>query len=236
MAEEAEAPEYRVQVDSFEPARRGRHVIYTLIIRRGSAQWPIRRRFRQVVKLHEQLVQGFGRSSMKEGLPRLPPKLTYRSIFCGQQDQRFLQLRAMQLQEYFEALLRYIPYVDQCEALREFLCSVDVSNMSYDALLDLEQALGRGSPGRRIDAALIAALPKRSDRRSEASPSHQSGCCVICQELMLKSEDIRVLPCGHEYHYECISQWIPESNTCCVCHGLAIETPASGDEAEADDC
>eukprot|EP00439_Symbiodinium_sp_Y106_P081961 s2196_g21.t1 len=127
-------------VDSFEPARRGRHVIYTLLIRRGNAQWPIRRRFRQVVKLHEQLLQGFGRSSMKEGLPRLPPKLTYRSIFCGQQDQRFLQVRAVQLQEYFEALLRYIPYVDQCEALREFLCSVDVSNMSYDALLDLEQA------------------------------------------------------------------------------------------------
>jgi len=231
MSEEADVPEYRVQVDSFEPARRGRHVIYTLLIRRGNAQWPIRRRFRQVVKLHEQLLQGFGRSSMKEGLPRLPPKLTYRSIFCGQQDQRFLQVRAVQLQEYFEALLRYIPYVDQCEALREFLCSVDVSNMSYDALLDLEQALGRGSPGRRIDAALIAALLKRSDRRSEAPTQN---ICVICQEAMLKSEDIRVLPCGHEYHYECISQWIPESNSCCVCHSVAVETPESADEEE--DC
>mmetsp|Transcript_61699 Transcript_61699/g.144752 ORF Transcript_61699/g.144752 Transcript_61699/m.144752 type:complete len:265 (-) Transcript_61699:52-846(-) len=223
---EDDVPEYRVQVSGFEAARRGRHVIYTLNIRRGNAEWPIRRRFRQVVKLHEQLVQGFGRSSMKEGLPRLPPKLTYRSVFCGQLDQRFLQTRANQMQDYFEALLRYIPFVDQCEALREFLCSVDVSNMSYDALLDLEQALGRAGPERRIDTALIAALPKR---RHEASPSQQSGFCVICQELMLKSEDIRVLPCGHEYHYDCISQWIPESNTCCVCHGLAVETPASAD-------
>ncbi|CAK9038872.1 Hypothetical protein SCF082_LOCUS22808, partial [Durusdinium trenchii] len=91
-----EVPEYSVQVDGFEPARRGRHVIYSLTIRRGDAHWPIRRRFRQdrVAKLHEQLLLGFGRSSMKSGLPRLPPKVTCRSLFFGQQDQRFLQMRA----------------------------------------------------------------------------------------------------------------------------------------------
>lgn len=65
------------------------------------------------------------------------------------------------MQDYFEALLRYIPFVDQCEALREFLCSVDVSQMSYDALLDLEQALGRGGPQLVIDKSYIEALPKR---------------------------------------------------------------------------
>lgn len=215
VPEEEEVPEYSVQVDGFEPARRGRHVIYSLTIRRGDAHWPIRRRFRQVAKLHEQLLLGFGRSSMKSGLPRLPPKVTCRSLFFGQQDQRFLQMRALQMQEYFEALLRYIPYVDQCEALRELLCSVDVSQMSYDALLDLEQALGRGGPEISVDARLIAALPQRE-------AALKTGCCVICQELMEKDEDVRVLPCGHEYHFECIAQWIPQSNTCCVCHSMAV--------------
>ncbi|CAJ1434133.1 unnamed protein product [Effrenium voratum] len=126
---------------------------------------------------------------------------------------------ALQMQEYFEALLRYIPFVDQCEALREFLCSVDVSNMSYDALLDLEQALGRGGPELQVDPALVAALPKR-----QAFASHL-GCCVICQETMEKDEDVRVLPCGHEYHFECISQWIKQCNTCCVCHSMAVAQP-----------
>eukprot|EP00435_Cladocopium_sp_Y103_P045776 s1144_g13.t1 len=127
--------------------------------------------------------------------------------------------QALQMQEYFEALLRYIPFVDQCEALREFLCSVDVSQMSYDALLDLEQAMGRGGPELRVDAQLIAALPKRE------VASKCAGCCVICQEPMEKDEDVRVLPCGHEYHFECISQWIHESNTCCVCHSMAVPQP-----------
>ncbi|CAJ1434132.1 unnamed protein product [Effrenium voratum] len=67
--EEEEVPEYSVQVDGFEPARRGRHVIYTLIIRRGTAHWPIRRRFRQVVKLHEQLLQSFGRYLSEDFFP-----------------------------------------------------------------------------------------------------------------------------------------------------------------------
>ncbi|CAK9017179.1 unnamed protein product, partial [Durusdinium trenchii] len=122
---------------------------------------------------------------------------------CCQQPDR----EALQMQEYFEALLRYIPYVDQCEALREFLCSVDVSQMSclaknrlsefgservdprgdpgidatgicvadcvaslqasYDALLDLEQALGRGGPEISVDARLIAALPQREVASSQ---------------------------------------------------------------------
>jgi len=230
LEDEEEVPEYSVQVDGFEVARRGRHVVFSLTISRGNASWPIRRRFRQVAKLHEQLLQGLGRSAMKSGLPRLPPKVTCRSLFCGQQDDSFLRSRAVQLQEYFEALLRYIPFVDQCEALREFLCSVDVANMSYDALLDLGQALGRAGPEPPpVDPALIAALPKR--RAEEASLSG-SGCCVICQEKLDDDEDIRVLPCGHEYHYDCIAQWIPQSNSCCVCQGLAVYQPPAAGSAD----
>jgi len=230
LGDEEEVPEYRVQIDGFEIARRGRHVMFSLTISRGNASWPIRRRFRQVVKLHEQLVQGLGRSAMKSGLPMLPPKVTLRSLMHGQHDNGFLTERATQLQLYFEALLRYIPYVDQCEALREFLCSVDVANMSYDALLDLGQALGRAGPeAPPVDSAAIAALPKRQPE--EASPSlPRCEFCVICQEKLEDKEDIRVLPCGHEYHFECIAQWIPQNNTCCVCQCLAVAVPMA--EAE----
>ncbi|CAK9017223.1 unnamed protein product [Durusdinium trenchii] len=75
VPEEEEVPEYSVQVDGFEPARRGRHVIYSLTIRRGDAHWPIRRRFRQVAKLHEQLLLGFGR--------RCAERSRKARVFCG---------------------------------------------------------------------------------------------------------------------------------------------------------
>jgi len=206
-------------VDGYETARRGRHVVYTLTVTRGNTRWPLRRRFQQVVALHAQLLQGFGRSAMRQGLPRLPPRVTPRSLCCGRYDERFLAARALRLQVYLESLLRFIPYVDQCEALREFLCSVDVSAMSYDALLDLGHAIGRGGGPLGVDASAIAALPRRvADALVSASADSR---CVICQEPMGGEEDVRVLPCGHEYHYKCIAQWLTQSTTCCVCQGPA---------------
>lgn len=217
-----ELPEYRVQVDGFEVLRGSRHVVYYLTVVHGNTRWPLRRRFRQVYHLHEQISESLGRSQLKAGLPKPPPKVTPRSLLFGQFDDRFLQSRAIRLQQYFEALLRFIPLVDQCEALREFLCSVDVNTMSYDALLDLEQAIGRAVTSEVVDPEAIAALPSR--QFEVGANLHSTNFCVICQENFKGADDIRTLPCGHEYHYNCIAQWIPVNNTCCVCQGVAVQT------------
>lgn len=193
--------------------------MYNLTVVHGNARWPIRRRFRQVVALHVQLLQGLGRTAIKDGLPRPPPKVTCRSLWHGPIDERFLAVRAVNMQRYFNDLLGYIPFVDQCEALHEFLCSVDVNNMSYDALLDLEQAIGRGGTVPVVEASAIEALP-RYDKDNSALLAVER--CVICQEDLEAEEDVRVLPCGHQYHFPCIAQWIPVSNTCCVCQSVAI--------------
>eukprot|EP00747_Dinoflagellata_sp_TGD_P207308 gnl/TRDRNA2_/TRDRNA2_80886_c0_seq1.p1 gnl/TRDRNA2_/TRDRNA2_80886_c0~~gnl/TRDRNA2_/TRDRNA2_80886_c0_seq1.p1 ORF type:complete len:296 (+),score=37.59 gnl/TRDRNA2_/TRDRNA2_80886_c0_seq1:147-1034(+) len=227
---ESEEPEYRVRVDGFEVARRGRHVVYSLTVVHGAAHWSIRRRFRQVMALHTSLIQGLGRSALAEGLPRPPPKVTFRSLLRGPSDHRFLEVRAVHMQRYINELLRYIPYVDQCEALHDFLCSVDVNSMNYDALLDLGQAIGRADDSeRRVDPAAIAALPRRcSDSRGAANADGEAGAaerCVVCQDAMEDTEDVRILPCGHQYHFKCIAEWIRQSNTCCVCQCVAVVSP-----------
>lgn len=239
-------------MQGYELGRRGRRAVYfNMLVYHGTAHWPIRRRFRQVTALHAQLLRGLGRSAMVRGLPLLPPKVTCRALIYGQRDERFLTSRVTRLQRYFDGLLRYVPYVEQCEALFEFLCSVDVNNMSYDALLDLGQALGRGGPSPQpLDPAAIAALPRRAamtesaagatvaalaaaaaaadtadaSAKSEAASASAADKerCVICQEPLKDSEDVRVLPCGHEYHFPCIERWVRESNTCCVCHSVAV--------------
>jgi len=221
-----EEPEYRVRVESFE-LQRGRHAVYSLTVSREGASWPLRRRYRQIFSLHGQLLAGLGRSAMRDGLPKFPPRVTCRSVCYGARDERFLVARAAQLQAYFDALLRYVRYVDQCEALREFLCSVNVDSMNYDALLDLGQAIGRApTSAPTIDAAAIAALPSRPPRARHGGEGSFApslcGCCVICQEGLEEDQDVRVLPCGHEFHYGCIAQWVPQSNTCCICQGMAV--------------
>ena len=47
-----------------------------------------------------------------------------------------------------------------------------------------------------------------------------NGLCHICQGISLsEEEDIIVLSCGHEVHFDCISDWYTDSkdNNCPVC-------------------
>eukprot|EP00928_Gymnodinium_smaydae_P007795 TRINITY_DN12793_c0_g3_i1.p1 TRINITY_DN12793_c0_g3~~TRINITY_DN12793_c0_g3_i1.p1 ORF type:complete len:315 (+),score=39.66 TRINITY_DN12793_c0_g3_i1:70-1014(+) len=248
---------YHVRVDGFQRARgrgRNRPIVYTMTVTHGNARWPIRRRFRQVAVLHDRLVQGLGRGAMRDGLPRPPPRVTFRSLVLGSQSREFLRVRSAELQAYLDRLLLYIPFVDQCEALREFLCTIDMTDMSYDRLLELEEALGNASTVTvGLDEKAIEALPSRPAQPpppSRGAPgadagvtSDDPGKCVICQEVLdppwqqdlvgakgeagsVEQSDIRVLPCGHEYHFHCIARWLAQSNVCCVCQSpVAMPAP-----------
>lgn len=39
--------------------------------------------------------------------------------------------------------------------------------------------------------------------------------CIICLEHYLTNETIRGLACGHNYHSDCIVQWLMRGNHCC---------------------
>lgn len=192
----------------------------------GDTTWPLKCRFREVAELHQQLRDGLGR--MASGLPTLPPKATARSFISGRLDRRFLAARAELLESYFRELLVFIPFVDQCEPLRVFLRRRDeVGRLDFHArMLALMQSFRPESQG--ADEASIAALPRRDQ---PDAPSAPASLCVICQEEMLPGEDIRVLPCAHEYHFQCIARWASQKNKCCVCLRAAI--PASDDSEES---
>merc|ERR1712136_276988 len=93
---------------------------------------------------------------------------------------RFLQARVCALQTYFDDLLRYIPNVEQSEALYEFLCSIDVSAMSYDTLLDLERAVGSVGVKNLLSDSQVAALPAWSSTRASWRGVFETDCCVVC--------------------------------------------------------
>ncbi|XP_033228359.1 E3 ubiquitin-protein ligase TRAIP-like [Belonocnema kinseyi] len=41
--------------------------------------------------------------------------------------------------------------------------------------------------------------------------------CVICRELLLPSEDIFNTPCGHIFHFPCLTRWLERSKSCPQC-------------------
>ena len=42
--------------------------------------------------------------------------------------------------------------------------------------------------------------------------------CIICLENMIKGDKIKILECGHIYHYNCINDWFKKVNECPVCY------------------
>ena len=43
--------------------------------------------------------------------------------------------------------------------------------------------------------------------------------CIICLEPMIINDRVRILRCGHMYHYDCINKWIEKKGeiNCPLC-------------------
>ncbi|WVZ99499.1 hypothetical protein U9M48_044782 [Paspalum notatum var. saurae] len=102
---------------------------------------------------------------------------------------------------------------------------LDVDNMTYEELLDLEDRIGYVSTGLREDE-IIGSL--RMVKYSAFNPKHFSTemdrRCSICQEEFEPNEETGKLSCGHGYHVHCIKQWLSRKNACPVCKTTVSKT------------
>ncbi|GIY21690.1 e3 ubiquitin-protein ligase TRAIP [Caerostris extrusa] len=46
--------------------------------------------------------------------------------------------------------------------------------------------------------------------------------CVICTDLYDTGKDIVTIPCGHVFHFKCLTKWIDRSKTCPQCRSHVI--------------
>ncbi|XP_061356237.1 E3 ubiquitin-protein ligase MBR2 [Gastrolobium bilobum] len=100
---------------------------------------------------------------------------------------------------------------------------LDVDNMSYEELLALEERIGDVSTGLSED--IINKLLKQQIYVSvmAESTTNLEPCC-ICQEEYADGENVGSLDCGHEFHSNCIKQWLIQKNMCPICKTTALAT------------
>ncbi|KAJ7967472.1 E3 ubiquitin-protein ligase MBR2 [Quillaja saponaria] len=100
---------------------------------------------------------------------------------------------------------------------------LDVDNMSYEELLALEERMGDVSTG--LSEEMIMKLMKQQVYVSvmTESPPDLEPCC-ICQEKYADGEDLGSLDCGHDFHTNCIKQWLMQKNLCPICKTTALVT------------
>lgn len=95
--------------------------------------------------------------------------------------------------------------------------------------IDLKKA-GSEEAEEKVSLAMIAAVkehtpvgrPEHSSRREKStSASSSSGAndqCTVCMVNFKEGEQLRLLPCMHQYHRQCIDHWLFNfSNNCPIC-------------------
>ncbi|KAE8669404.1 cell wall protein AWA1-like isoform X3 [Hibiscus syriacus] len=93
---------------------------------------------------------------------------------------------------------------------------LDVDNMSYEELLALGERIGDVSTG--LNEETILKLMKQHKYSSITTESTQeSEPCCICQEEYVDGDNTGTLDCEHDFHTNCIKQWLMLKNICPVC-------------------
>ncbi|KAL5051745.1 hypothetical protein BDW71DRAFT_171742 [Aspergillus fruticulosus] len=82
--------------------------------------------------------------------------------------------------------------------------------------------------------------PNTEQRRTGATETetpteHPNFSCPICTDDFVKGQDLRVLPCNHQFHPECIDPWLVNvSGTCPLCR-IDLNPPQAEGETENQD-
>eukprot|EP01120_Amphizonella_sp_Union-15-10_P005676 TRINITY_DN1712_c0_g1_i1.p1 TRINITY_DN1712_c0_g1~~TRINITY_DN1712_c0_g1_i1.p1 ORF type:complete len:531 (+),score=119.59 TRINITY_DN1712_c0_g1_i1:32-1624(+) len=90
--------------------------------------------------------------------------------------------------------------------------TLDSDRMSYEDLLDLENRIGTVSKGLSLEQ--LALLPTMKYQGEEKNK------CLICQGDYALGDSLRILPCEHNFHVECVDCWLRDNNTCPLCKAL----------------
>jgi len=68
----------------------------------------------------------------------------------------------------------------------------------------------------------VSKIDNKNDEPNEyiiIDKNFENNECIICLEAMLIDDKVRILKCGHMYHYECINKWIYKKGelNCPIC-------------------
>ncbi|ONK67927.1 uncharacterized protein A4U43_C05F5280 [Asparagus officinalis] len=114
-------------------------------------------------------------------------------------------------------LFVFLSWFDEHREMR-----LDADNMSYEELLALEDRIGivtRGLSEESISGCLEETTYCLSNQTEDGREEEK---CVICLEGYKDRDKLGRLNCGHNFHVDCIKNWLVVKNACPLCKAAAV--------------
>ncbi|KAM4553214.1 uncharacterized protein V3H82_017686 [Fundulus diaphanus] len=89
----------------------------------------------------------------------------------------------------------------------------DLQGNDYEALLEFEEQQG-AVVSKKLTRREIQSFPTKTFRSATSAGNSQ---CQICFCDYADGEKLRMLPCFHDYHIQCIDRWLKDNVTCPIC-------------------
>ncbi|CAH8373406.1 unnamed protein product [Eruca vesicaria subsp. sativa] len=99
---------------------------------------------------------------------------------------------------------------------------LDVDDMTYEELLSLEERIGDVCTG--LNEETISNRLKQRKYTSGSKSTQEVEPCCVCQEEYNEGEEMGVLECGHDFHSQCIKEWLKRKNLCPICKTTGLNT------------
>lgn len=100
---------------------------------------------------------------------------------------------------------------------------LDVDNMSYEELLALGERIGDVCTG-LSEETISSRLKQRNFISIKTEQPEEAEPCCICREEYSNGDGLGTLECGHDFHTDCIKQWLMQKNLCPVCKTTGLTT------------
>ncbi|CAN4095375.1 unnamed protein product [Withania somnifera] len=100
---------------------------------------------------------------------------------------------------------------------------LDVDNMTYEELLALGERIGDVCTG-LSEETISSRLKQRNYKSIKTEEPEEAEPCCICREEYNEGDDLGKLECGHDFHTDCIKQWLMQKNLCPICKTTGLTT------------
>lgn len=110
---------------------------------------------------------------------------------------------------------------------------VDPDNLSYEELSALGDAVGTVDAGvsqadvdslpvvfyaqLRRDTCTSSGAAAEEEKEEVMDEEEEEEQCAVCRVEFEGEDEVKVLPCKHHYHVDCIEQWLKRKKVCPVC-------------------